>query len=325
MPRALLALLADGQIHSGRKLGESLCVSRAAIHKKIKKLCEFGADIESIRGIGYRLSAQFDLLSAKDICHELDEKIKLSISDVEVCWSIPSTNSRCLDYSKTYPTKNYVCLAECQTEGRGRRGRQWVSPLGGGLYMSIAWRFNCGAGELEGLSLAVASIIAKTLEVRFGVKGTKLKWPNDILVNDKKMGGILIELVGEAAGPCTVILGIGINTCATGYAVCKIDQPWTDMIRANTSVNFSRNALCAALLNSLVPMLRNFEQTGFPPFRAEWERYDALCGQPVVVQSGIDSYFEGVAAGISASGDLLLDVNGILRAFKSGEVSLRRL
>ena len=323
MQKKLLNLLADGYVHSGQVLGDALSVSRAAVCKQIKKLNELGLKVVSVKGSGYQLVTPIELLDSNKIIDNLDLQAKNLISEIDVHWSIASTNGHCSSYIKNNSINGYVCLAEHQMNGRGRRGRKWVGSLAGSLYLSLAWRFACGAEILEGFSLAVAIAAANALREDFALHDVKLKWPNDILFDSKKIGGILIEIMGEAGGPCSVVVGIGINVSVSDVIENEIDQPWIDLNSALGRA-ISRNQLAAAMLNRLVPLLQFYERDGFSAFRKDWIKYDAFIGSNVVVQNGIDDFFEGIAHGISDSGELLVDGNGYLRAFKSGEVSLRR-
>jgi BirA family biotin operon repressor/biotin-[acetyl-CoA-carboxylase] ligase len=324
MQKKLLNLLADGNVHSGQVLGGELSVSRAAVCKQIRKLNELGLKVVSVKGSGYQLLSPIELLDSNEIIDQLAPQTKNLISAIDVHWSIESTNSHCHAYIKNNFTNGYVCLAEHQMNGRGRRGRKWVSPLAGNLYLSLVWRFTCGAETLEGFSLAVAIAVANALREDFSLQGVKLKWPNDILLDNKKIGGILIEIMGEAGGPCSVVVGIGINVSVSNVVENEIDQPWIDLNSALGRA-ISRNQLAASILNRLVSLLQIYERDGFSKFRKEWMKYDAFVCSNVIVQNGVDDFFEGVAHGISDSGELLVDSNGYLRAFKSGEVSLRRV
>lgn len=324
MPKNLLILLADGHIHSGQKLGDALGISRAAVCKQIKKLNGLGLDVAGTKGAGYRLPAPLELLESACIADNLNPKVRKLISEIDVYWTIASTNSHCLASVKSKPIAGYVCVAEHQIAGRGRRGRTWVSPLAGNLYLSLVWRFTGGIDALEGLSLAVAVAVANVLREEYFLEEVKIKWPNDILCGDRKIGGILIEIIGEAGGPCFVVIGIGLNVKISSIAECEIDQSWTDLSSA-LGKSISRNQLAASVLNNLVPLLQNYECQGFSAFREKWTKYDAYIGKRVVVHQGESEYIEGVACGISDSGELLLEDNGCRRTFKSGEVSLRHV
>ena len=181
----------------------------------------------------------------------------------------------------------HTLFAEQQTAGRGRRGRTWVSPLGRNIYSSTVWRFSAGASGLSGLSLAVGVAIVKALEA-LGYKGVGLKWPNDLLWQGKKLGGILIEISGDAAGPCHVVVGIGLNvSMSEQQAADDIDQPWIDLASISEQP-IDKNAIAAALLNQLIPMLSTFEANGFEPLLQDWLERDAFLGRDIVLKLGKD-------------------------------------
>jgi BirA family biotin operon repressor/biotin-[acetyl-CoA-carboxylase] ligase len=233
---------------------------------------------------------------------------------------IDSTNAEALRRITAGAGSGLVCVAEQQTAGRGRRGRDWVSPFAGNLYLSVVWEFARGATALEGLSLAVGVAVTEAL-ARCAVVDLKLKWPNDILHEGSKLGGILIEMVGGTTGSCQAVIGIGINVSMPESAAGEIDQDWTDISRiAHTTPG--RNELLAALLDELLPMLPAFEQEGFGPLQARWSERDAFAGCPVVVHSG-PQQVAGIARGVDDSGALLLDVGDQVQTFHGGEVSLR--
>lgn len=322
MPKNLLTLLLDGEVHSGRALGEILGISRAAVCKQIQKLQHLGLDVVSTKGLGYQLPFPLELICPNSIVERLNFEVKNQIPRIDVHWSVDSTNSQCLAFVKDAPCMGYVCLAEHQSAGRGRRGRRWVSPLAGSLYLSLAWQFIAGAEVLDGLSLAVAIAVANVLREEYFLEAVKLKWPNDIFFENKKIGGILIEIVGEAGGPCTVVVGIGLNVMVSDVSGCEINQTWVDLNSA-LGKTVSRNKLAASLLNCMVPLLQSYENVGFSASYERWASYDAFIGKNVVLQHGLNNFIEGVACGVSDSGELLLEVDGCRRAFKSGEVSLR--
>lgn len=326
MPRALLSLLSDGRIHSGESLGKSLGLSRAAIWKRIQRLFDYGISVVSIKGHGYQLENPVLLLDKDSVLSALDESASGLLSVLDIRWSVTSTNTACLDLiSKKQACSGYVCIAEHQSEGRGRRGRRWLSPVAGNIYMSVVWEFAGGIEALEGLSLAVGVCVAGVLQNRLGLTQTQLKWPNDILCSQKKVGGILIEMAGDATGQCYAVIGIGLNVDLPAGLLSEITQPYTDLCREMQTSDASRNSIVAMLLDTLLPMLRDYEYSGFARYRQEWKNYDALLNREVVVQYGKDECLAGVAKGISESGSILVDINGTLRRFSSGEVSLRRV
>jgi BirA family biotin operon repressor/biotin-[acetyl-CoA-carboxylase] ligase len=219
-----------------------------------------------------------------------------------------------------------VCTAEIQVAGRGRRGRSWVAPFGSGICMSLAWQFSELPPQFSALSLAVGVAIVRALE-RFGVAGVQLKWPNDVLWQQRKLGGILIEMRGEASGPARVVIGIGLNTRMPSPVRLQLAEQQATLIadlyeilREKTP---ARNELIAAITSELVMLLRQFATEGFAPIIERWRALDALAGAEVKVVSGNDSVF-GIAQGVEEDGSLRLAIDGETRKFVSGEVSVRR-
>lgn len=325
MSRSLLAILADGHIHSGESLGGELNLSRAAVWKQIQKLVSSGLPIESIRGQGYRLMRPVVLLERECILDFLDPDASDLLSGLDIKWSIPSTNVACLEMLAAHEIDGgFVCLTEYQTSGRGRRGRRWISTPASNICMSITWKFSGGIEVLDGLSLAVGVCVADVLKHQLGLMDVKLKWPNDILCRQRKMGGILIEMIGDAAGPCYVVIGLGLNVSLTsGLQEEYIDQPVTDLETEMPGVTFSRNVIVSLLLSHLLPSLKSYERVGFKSYRQRWQSYDAFANQEVIVHQGDSNLFVGLANGVSETGSLLVSVNGVVRHFRSGEVSLR--
>ena len=320
--RSLLSILADGRFHSGRELGEVLGVSRSAIWKQIRKLEEFGLEIYSVKGRGYRVPGGLDLLELEQIDAALVPAVKSRLRNIELDLSIPSTNLRASQKSQEADCHGHLYVAEQQTDGRGRRGRQWESPFGRNLYFSLVWRFDNGAAALEGLSLLVGLSIVKALRA-LGASDVLLKWPNDLLWEDRKLAGILLEMTGDASGECQVVIGVGINVSMPIDFAAVIDQPWVDL-QTVTGRKISRNQLQAAVLNELVPALELFAQQGFAPLVDEWHQCHAYQDMPVNLLVG-QNHLEGVCRGVDSSGALLLKTAEGLRAFHGGEVSVRRV
>jgi len=316
----LLSLLADGEFHSGDELGEMLGITRAAVWKQIKRIQdEKGVDVYSVKGKGYRLASPMSLLNAQLIKSQLSPAVKSSISAIDIFGSITSTNDIAMKHAESGGAPGYVCIAEQQTAGRGRRGRPWISPFGTNIYLSMVWDFFDGAAALEGLSLAVGVVVARTLEAQ-GVTGVELKWPNDVLVAGAKLGGILLEMTGDPSGHCQVVLGIGVNTALPSKDGQSIDQAWVDA--ASLGVEIERNNFVAALIVELVGMLELFSKQGFRGFKERWSLLDAYRGREVVVKMGSKDLI-GIASGVDETGALRLYRNGHYEAIKGGEVSLR--
>lgn len=320
--KKLLILLADGEFHSGTRLAEILGISRAAVCKHINQLAEqLDLNIAAISGKGYRLDKALSLLDPKKIAAVLTAQL----GSLEIHDQIASTNQHLMTTVRganvTYPV---VCLAEQQTAGKGRRGREWVSPFGHNVYLSIAWQFTQGGyTAIAGLSLAIGVAVIRALH-EMGIDDVGLKWPNDILHQDKKLGGILIEVSGETDGVCNAVIGVGLNVFLSKSKAQNITQAWTDIttISHNTP---DRNRLVAVLLNQICAILADFESQGLQTYLNEWRTYDCLQGLPASVLIAQHS-IEGIVQGIDDNGLLLLKRHdGVIQTFASGEVSLRRI
>lgn len=318
----LLKVLADGDFHSGEELGQVMSVSRTAVWKQIKKIEGLGLIVESVKGRGYRLADGIDLLDQGEILAALSPAVRALVSELDIREVVDSTNLQALGRALKGPSSGYVCTAEQQTAGRGRRGKVWLSPYAGNIYLSIVWEFAGGAAALEGLSLAVGVVVVESL-AQLGLEGVELKWPNDLLCDGRKLAGILLEMTGDAAGPCQVVVGIGLNVAMSEQQGAKIDQPWVD-INTVAGQKHSRNRLLASLLNGLLPMLAGYEREGFLAYRERWLQLDAFSGQQVLVSLG-DEVVAGMAMGVDKTGALKVDTPSGLRQFNGGEVSLRRL
>ena len=313
----MVELLADGRFQSGERLGERLGVTRAAIWKQLRGLERLGLSVQAVRGKGYRLARPLELLDADTIRAGLSPEVRQSLAAIEYFHELDSTNSH-LRARGELPSGT-VCLAECQTGGRGRRGRHWVSPYGANLYLSLAWRFEPGLAVLGGLSLAVGIALMRALR-RLGVEDAGLKWPNDIYLRGSKLAGILVEASGESAGPCFVVIGIGINVAMPASQGARIDQQWTDL--SSNGIHVSRNRLATALLDELVPILETYTHHGLQPFLAEWRRHDLSHGVPVQLQLR-GANMTGKGMGIDQDGAFLLETPEGVQRFTSGQVSLR--
>jgi BirA family biotin operon repressor/biotin-[acetyl-CoA-carboxylase] ligase len=317
----LVRLLSDGELHSGTELGRALRVSRAAVCKSVKALSEIGLSIDAVAGRGYRLAAPLVPLDRKRIMAFLDGAGPAP-RQIEILDQVDSTNRHLLAQadSSNDPSGN-VCLAEAQTQGRGRRGRAWAATPYQNVMMSMAWRFSGGPAMVAGLSLAAGVSIVRALE-RYGAREVGLKWPNDLLWRERKLAGLLVDVQGEASGPCTVVLGVGIN-CRLAPAEAKsIDQPWTDL---HTMMNdtIDRNRLAAFVVDELHRMFQTFAARGLSAFRADWEKRHLHAGRHVTLHQG-DARIDGTVEGVDDNGALRLrDPQGSVRTYYSGEVSLK--
>lgn len=324
MPQGLdlIRLLADGDYHSGEAIAQGLGISRTAVWKALRKAVDhYGLVLESATGRGYRLATALELLDPALILDALPNPGRHRLARLEVHDQLDSTNDRLMAEVAGQAPAGTVCLAERQTAGRGRRGRTWVSPFGTNLYLSVLWRYPLGPAVLGGISLAAGVVVAAVL-TRFGLADLGLKWPNDLLWRHRKLGGLLLEVAGEAQGPSHLVVGLGLNLRLDHAQGQAIDQPWTDLREALGGQPPPRNRLAAALIDGLLEMLDRYGEVGLQPFLEEWGRFDLLRGQRVSLQLGGRS-IEGDYVGIDPDGALRLHTPaGPVRAH-SGEVSLR--
>lgn len=318
----ILQQLCDGNFHSGQALADDLQCSRSAVWKAIKALQqEFSIHVHAVRGRGYCLSNKVELLDAEKITKLLSSDTNAIINNIYTFLSIQSTNEFLMSKSRSEKiTQCEICFAETQLAGRGRRGKNWVSPFGGNLYCSFSWNFTQGTAATTGLSIAFAVGIVKYLQ-DLGVNGLQLKWPNDILWKHKKLCGILLEVSGEASGSCAVIIGVGLNISMTSDNETSIDQPWIDLVSILHQLP-TRNVLAADLITVLVKTILEFEKNGLSFFQHHWSEYDYTKNNHITIKQP-NRTNTGIARGIDRTGALIVEQNGILNTFHSGDVSIR--
>lgn len=316
--RALLGLLADGQVHSGESLAASLGISRTAIWKQIRRAMDEGIRIETIRGKGYRLLTDMDLLDQSQILQGLGEPNRSAI-ELTVLDEVDSTNAEIVRRrGESGAGRIPVCIADCQTAGRGRRGRQWQSPRGQNLYLSLGLTFRGSFAMLDGLSLVLGVAVAEALEQQ-GVPEVGLKWPNDIFLGGSKLSGILVELQGELEeGVVQVVAGIGMNVHMTDAA--GVDQAWNSLARALPERRWCRNELAASVIESVLGAVDEFAGEGFGGFRERWQSRDIFSGKALVASQG---ELSGTGRGIDDSGNYLIADGEALVKVRAGEISLR--
>ena len=275
----------------------------------------------AVSGKGYRLNRPLELLVKEQIYQALDTRTQQLISSLEIHDQIPSTNSYLMELCKDDDATGIVCLAEHQTAGKGRRGRTWVSPYGSNIYLSILWRYSQqGPSALAGLSLAVGVAVIRAL-TQHAVQGVGLKWPNDIFYQGKKLGGILVEVSGESDGPCMVVVGLGLNLFLSESEAENITQSWTDLTKITGEKRQPRNRWVGTLLNHLLSVLDDFQNSGLAAYLNEWRSYDCLKNQSATLLLG-DRHVYGVVEGIDDDGLLLMKLqDGTMQRFASGEVS----
>ncbi len=319
--QCLVRLLADGRFHSGQELADLLGVTRAAVWKQLRSFpAALGIEVDSVRGRGYRLQQPLELLDAQSIHAALD--LAARPGEIVIHDNVDSTSNWLMARARTGMPGTTVCLAERQDAGRGRHGRRWVSPFGANIYLSILWRFPLAPVQLIGLSLACGVAVARALE-RIGVPAPALKWPNDVLWQGRKLAGLLLEVGGEATGPSYVVAGVGVNTRISPRDGVQIDQPWVDLAAVPGVPPACRNRLVALLISELMDALELYGARGLEPFVADWSSYDCLEGEAVTLDTG-GSQIRGDYRGITEQGAIRLQVDGELRSYTMGEVSLCR-
>jgi BirA family biotin operon repressor/biotin-[acetyl-CoA-carboxylase] ligase len=318
----LIGLLADGEFHSGEHLARSLGVSRTAVWKHLQGFGELGLELHKVQKRGYRLAQPIDLLDAAAIRRRVSTDNRRKLRSLDVLLQTDSTNSRLLAVSDLRAGQADACVAEFQSAGRGRRGRDWIAPFGGAICLSLGWMFPEPPRQLSALSLAVGVAVLRALE-RFAARDIRLKWPNDVLVGSRKLGGILCELRAEAGGPAHVVIGVGLNVRLSALArraIAATGVQAADL--SDAQVSAARDAVVAALIDELILALEAFQCEGLLPFIQAWRDADALYGAQAQVVLG-EAQHRGIARGIDADGALLLETPpGVLR-FISGEVTVR--
>lgn len=324
----LIRLLADGGCHSGEAIAGQLGMSRAAVWKALRRACaRLGLTLVSTRGKGYRLEGPLDLLDAGRILSLLSAQSRGAIARFEIHDQIDSTNRNLMREASRGAPSGTVCLAERQTAGRGRLGRPWVSPFGANLYLSLLWRYPASPAALGGFSLAAGAVVADVLR-RAGVRDLGLKWPNDLLWQRRKLGGMLVEVAGEAHGPCALVVGVGINLNMARDPGRQIDQPWVDLSEIVPGGSVGRNELAAQVIEGVLDALERFGRDGLAPFLELWSAFDVFRGEPVSLLLG-DRVIRGTVLGIAPDGALRLATQAgegeaeCEKRYHAGEVSLR--
>jgi BirA family biotin operon repressor/biotin-[acetyl-CoA-carboxylase] ligase len=317
----LINELADGAYHSGEALGEQLNVSRTAVWKQLRKLADWGIELESCKRRGYRIPGGLSLLDASQIQQQLLARAAIELHCLEVHQSVDSTNELAMRSAQQSSISGSVFLAEAQSAGKGRRGRNWISPYGRNIYLSAVYGFSGGVAAVEGLSLAVGVVVVRALEA-IGVRNIGLKWPNDILWSGRKLGGVLLEISGDPAGACEVIVGIGINVQMSAREAAMVDQEWVNLSEI-TGRFLDRSKVVAHVLNGLLPMLGSYANCGFSCYRDAWQALDCFNGLPVVLVAG-DTRIGGVARGVNEAGALCMETVDGMQFFSGGEISLRK-
>lgn len=313
-----LRSLADGRFHSGEAVARELGRSRATLSMVMKHAPQFGVQVFSVPGRGYRLPEPIEFLDKAAVERELGDakgRVELVVFD-----EIESTNTRLAGMAAEGAASGTCFAAEWQSAGRGRHGRPWLARLGGSLTFSLLWRFDRGVAQLPGLSLVVALAATRAL-AQHGIPA-KVKWPNDLVINYEKLGGILVEASGDMLGPSVAVIGIGLNWQLDDKTLSRIDQPATDVL-AHAEVPPSRNAVLGAMLRELVIVLDEFDARGFAALRDAWREVHAYQGQRVRITTPAEATYEADIVDIAEDGGLVVADGARMVKLTSAEISLR--
>lgn len=315
----ILQRLADGQFHSGEVLAQHFNVSRATIFNALAHAQSLGIALFSVRGRGYKLPHPVELLDHPQVLQAIGEQREWF--HVVILDEVASTNTYLMQQAAKGAAHVTCVAAHMQTQGKGRRGRTWVSQLGASLTFSLLWRFQCGASALSGLSLAVGVALIRTFH-QLGLTEVQLKWPNDVLVNGKKLAGILIELQGDMEGPSAAVIGVGINLNLPKNVLNNIDQPATDVVSLS-GAPVSPSKVLGLALKHMSDCLQQFEQQGFLGLRDEWLSHHAYQQKAVRMLMPNGTETPGTVKGVAEDGILLVETAFGLQRFSAGEISLR--
>ena len=304
---------------SGQMLCEKLNVSRAAVSKHVQALRKLGYEIDSVPRRGHRLITSAD--SPLDI--EVQQYLKTDIVGKHYTFvqEIPSTNSYLSSLPLSECHDGMVIAADSQTAGRGRMKRKWHSPKGANLYFSVLLQPKKDLSDIPQLALITAVSIVEALQIIAPEMEMGIKWPNDILIKNRKLAGILCEMQAEADAINKVILGIGINVNATAKDFPPDLREQSTSLRIETGNPFHRPPLMAELLNSLDRNYRLWTKEGLTPFLPLLKERLLLVGKKIKVKS-LGNSTEGVVEGISDDGGLVLKVGNEKRILHSGEVHI---
>lgn len=320
MNYSLLVALSDGQFHSGARLAERFGVTRTTIWQHIDTLKKLGIDVYSLTGKGYKLASPLILLSHDHITSLLHEESRLEV--LHVLPKVDSTNAY-IKNTTTPVDKFSVALSEYQTQGRGRMGRQWQSPAAQNIYLSIKFRLPVPISQCQSLSLVMGLAVSEALNHFLGEQIVGVKWPNDLYVDDKKLGGILIELSGEMDTACDCIVGIGLNVNVPMQSLKMLDRPAVSLAHL-FGQSVDRNIVAAALINQIISCLDRFFALGFDAFYEEWFKLDVMYGREVYILKGNKKIY-GTCEGVNHDGELILNQSGRRETYNGGEVSLRNV
>lgn len=311
--------MSDGHFHSGQALAHEFNLSRSSIFNTLAQAESMGLTIHAVRGRGYRIPEPVEWLDGVTVADHLGTLAEAYT--IHVLDSVDSTNTALMAAALNGAADGTLICTEHQQSGKGRRGRPWHSVLGGSLTFSVLWRFENGLQSLSGLSLAVGLAIARAVN-RHSRHPVRLKWPNDVLVDYRKLVGILVEVQGDMHGTAFAVVGVGLNVRMGGAQRDAVDQAVVDL--AEMGVAVGRNRLLADCLLELHAVLNLFRLHGFASLREDWLKLDAYAGRAVTLALPDARCVRGMASGVDETGAFLLrDAQATLRSYSGGEISLR--
>ena len=246
----------------------------------------------------------------------LDSNIEIFISQ-----STGSTNEDAKNFLSEQSSLLSVHTSEQQVAGKGRNGKKWISPKGKNIYLSIGWLSNLKYSQLDGLSLAIGTILASSLN-KLTQNHIGIKWPNDLLIEKKKISGILIETI-DLNNQVGVIIGIGINVHMSEEEGKEIDQSWISLDEVTNSRN-NRNEIIGDIVNKIFQLTSVYTREGFMPYKSDYESFDMLIGRKCSVNiEGIDKTVD--VLGVNNKGEMLVKEGSQYLTLRYGEVSIREL
>lgn len=304
---------------SGEQISNELQISRTAVWKQIQELKKDGYMITSYPNKGYILESSPDIL----IKEEITPYLNTSVFGRSFYYhkTIDSTNTTAKILAENDENEGAIIVAEEQLNGKGRLGRTWVSPLGKGIYTTIIVRPKIPVHQASQLTLVVATVIAKVLNEQYNIPA-KIKWPNDIIANDKKIAGILVEMSSDLDQINYAVIGIGLNVNHSLDSFGGIDPTYTPTSMAmEASSFFNRAEVMIQLINDLEKAYMDYIETGFQGFKPIWEQYAFSINKTINVYTGTTTIV-GTLLGINETGALVIDVNGTIQTIYSGELTV---
>ena len=260
-------------------------------------------------------------LSERSIKGSLSKALLNDIDSIFIEDTTESTNDNAKEHLKTQLNLFSVHLAEQQVSGRGRNNKKWVSPHGKNIYISLGWKSKLLHSQLEGLSLAVATNLISSLK-EFTAGDIRIKWPNDLLINKKKISGILIETTDSKDG-LDIVIGIGINVHMDESEGSEIDQSWGNL-EENPLHKLDRNEIIVNIISEMYELFKDYPNAGFKKYHHVFETHNLLKNKLCKVETGKETY-EGKVVGVNEVGELLIEKDGEIQHLRYGEVSIREL